>query len=97
VLSAIRAAVRDDGAVVIMDEAVAEEFAPNGDDLERIMYGYSLFLCLPDSLSTPGSVGTGTVMRPDVLEGYARSAGFARADVLPIEDFAFFRFTRLVQ
>ena len=97
VLSAIRAAVRDDGAVVIMDEAVADEFAPNGDDVERIMYGYSLFLCLPDSLSTPGSVGTGTVMRPDVLEGYAHRAGFASADVLPIEDFAFFRFTRLVR
>jgi SAM-dependent methyltransferase len=97
VLSAIRAAVRPDGAVVIMDEAVAEEFTPDADDVERIMYGYSLFLCLPDSLSTPGSVGTGTVMRPAVLEGYARQAGFARAEVLPIEDFAFFRFTRLVQ
>jgi 2-polyprenyl-3-methyl-5-hydroxy-6-metoxy-1,4-benzoquinol methylase len=96
VLDAIRRAVRDDGAVVIMDEAVAEEFAPDGDEVERIMYGYSLFLCLPDSLSTPGSVGTGTVMRPAVLERYATDAGFSAARVLPIEDFAFFRFTRLV-
>lgn len=95
VLSALRRAVRDDGAVVIMDEAVADRFAPDGDDVERIMYGYSLFICLPDSLSTPGSAGTGTVMRPAVLEGYAREAGFSRAEPLPIEDFASFRFTRL--
>lgn len=95
VLAALRRAVRDDGAVVIMDEAVADRFAPDGDDVERIMYGYSLFICLPDSLSTPGSVGTGTVMRPAVLERYARDAGFSGTESLPIEDFAFFRFTRL--
>ncbi|MRX43930.1 class I SAM-dependent methyltransferase [Agromyces kandeliae] len=95
VLAALRRVVRDDGAVVIMDEAVAERFAPDGDDVERVMYGYSLLVCLPDSLSTPGSVATGTVMRPSTLEGYARSAGFDSAEALPIEGFAAFRFTRL--
>ncbi|WP_353815196.1 class I SAM-dependent methyltransferase [Agromyces sp. SYSU T00266] len=95
VLAALRRVVRDDGAVVIMDEAVAERFAPDGDAVERIMYGYSLLVCLPDSLSTPGSVGTGTVMRPETLAGYAGSAGFASAEVLPIDGFASFRFTRL--
>lgn len=97
VLAAIRAAVRDDGAVVVMDEAVAPHFAPDGDELERVMYGYSLFICLPDSLSTPGSVGTGTVMRQSTLERYAKDAGFAGIEALPIEDFAMFRFTRLLQ
>lgn len=97
VLAAIRAAVRDDGAVVIMDERVAPAFAPHGDEIERVMYGYSLFICLPDSLSTPGSVGTGTVMRQSTLEQYAREAGFSGIEELPIEDFAFFRFTRLVR
>ncbi|WP_211195890.1 class I SAM-dependent methyltransferase [Agromyces sp. H66] len=86
VLHAIRRAVRDDGVVVVMDEAVAERFAPDGDEVERIMYGYSLFLCLPDSLSTTDSVGTGTVMRPAVLDGYAREAGFSGAEVLPSRD-----------
>lgn len=95
VLAALRRVVRDDGAVVIMDEAVAERFAPDGDDVERVMYGYSLLVCLPDSLSTPGSVATGTVMRPETLERYARSAGFGSAEVLPIDGFASFRFTRL--
>lgn len=97
VLAAIRRAVRDDGEVVIMDEAVAERFAPDGDDVERLMYGYSILGCLPDSLSSPGSVGTGTVMRQSTLERYAREAGFTGIEELPIEGFAFFRFTRLVR
>jgi len=96
VLSAIRRAVRPDGHVVIMDEAVAPAFAADGDDVERVMYGYSIFVCLPDSLSTSGSVGTGTVMRQSTLEGYARDAGFSGIEELPIEDFAAFRFTRLL-
>ncbi|RXZ73274.1 class I SAM-dependent methyltransferase [Agromyces albus] len=97
VLAAIRRAVRDDGQVVIMDEAVAERFAPDGDEVERYMYGFSLVVCLPDSLSSPGSVGTGTVMRQSTLEGYAREAGFSGIEELPIEGFASFRFTRLVR
>lgn len=96
VLDAIRRAVRADGAVVIMDEAVAPEFTADGDDVERLMYGYSILICLPDSLSTPGSVGTGTVMRQSTLERYAREAGFSSIEELPIEGFALFRFTRLV-
>ena len=34
-------------------------------------------------------------MRPAVLEGYAREAGFDGLEILPIEDFSFFRFYRL--
>lgn len=95
VLTAIRGTTRPDGAVVVMDEGVADTFAPNGDELERLMYAYSLFICLPDSLSTPGSVGTGTVMRPATLGRYARAAGFSRVETLPIEGFSVFRFYRL--
>ncbi|MFT4212555.1 MAG: class I SAM-dependent methyltransferase [Microbacterium sp.] len=95
VLAGIRRAMRPDGVVVVMDEAVAEAFAPDGDEIERTMYAYSLFICLPDSMSTPGSVATGTVMRPATLERYAREAGFGGVDVLPIDGFAAFRFYRL--
>lgn len=97
VLAAMRAAVRDDGPVVVMDEGVAETFAAPGDDLERIMYGYSLLICLPDSMSHRPSVATGTVMRPGVLRGYAQEAGFADIEILPIEDFGFFRFYSLLR
>ncbi|MEX0755556.1 MAG: class I SAM-dependent methyltransferase [Actinomycetota bacterium] len=84
-----------DGTVVVMDERVAEEFGNIGDPLERMMYGFSTLVCLPDGLSTPGSVGTGTVMRPSVLRGYAKQAGFRDVEILPIEHDVF-RFYRLV-
>lgn len=96
VLDAVRRAVRPDGVVVVMDEAVADEFSAPADDVDRIMYGYSLFVCLPDGLSTQPSAGTGTVMRPATLRRYAREAGYSDVEVLPVDDFAFFRFYRLV-
>ena len=83
VLSAIRAAVRPGGPVVVMDEAVNDAFAAPGDDTERLMYGFSTLVCLPDGLAHPDSVGTGTVMRLETLRGYARAAGFADVEVLP--------------
>ncbi|MFD4402269.1 class I SAM-dependent methyltransferase [Nocardia sp. NPDC058499] len=92
VLAAVRRALRPGGIMVVMDEAVAPEFAPGGDDLERLMYGFSLFVCLPDGMSSPPSAGTGTVMRAATLRDYALEAGFTRFDVLPIEDFGFWRF-----
>jgi len=95
VLAGMRRALAPDGVAVIMDEAVAETFAPPGDDTERLMYGFSLFICLPDGLSSQPSAGTGTVMRRAVLDRYAREAGFQGADVLPIDDFGFWRFYRL--
>ena len=95
VLSAVRRALTPGGFVVVMDEAVAERFAPDGDELERLMYGFSLFICLPDSLSSPPSVGTGTVMRPDTLRSYAERAGFTRTEVLPVGEFGLWRLYQL--
>ena len=97
VLAAMRRAARPGAPVVVMDEAVKETFTAPGDELERMMYGFSLAVCLPDGMSSPGSSGTGTVMRPSVLEGFARRAGYDHLDVLPIEDFGFFRFYQLHQ
>ena len=87
--------VRDDGMVLVMDERVPEEFTGRGDPVEQLMYGFSLLVCLPDGMSHEGSVGTGTVMRPATLRGYAQQAGFADLEVLPIEHDTF-RFYRLV-
>ncbi|PVZ11159.1 class I SAM-dependent methyltransferase [Actinomycetospora cinnamomea] len=95
VLGAMRRAVAEDGTVLIMDEKVADTFAPNGDEAEQLFYGFSLLCCLPDGLSTPGSVGTGTVMRRSTLEEYARAAGFAAVEVLDELDNDMFRFYRL--
>lgn len=95
VLSSIRRSVRSGGPVVIMDEAVADNFSAPADEVDQIMYGFSLFVCLPDGLSSTPSAGTGTVMRRQVLTDYATRAGFSRVEVLPIEDFSFFRFYQL--
>jgi SAM-dependent methyltransferase len=96
VLAAMRSAVAPGAPVVVMDEGVAHEFTAPGDDVERFMYGFSMFVCLPDGMSSKPSVGTGTVMRPSTLASYAQQAGFAGIEVLPIEDFGVFRFYRLV-
>jgi SAM-dependent methyltransferase len=95
-LAELRRAIRPGGVVVIMDEAVGEAFAPDGDELERLMYGFSLLVCLPDGMSSSPSVGTGTVMRPDTLRAYAREAGFGAVEVLPTGEFGFWRFYKLV-
>lgn len=95
VLAAVRGALAPDGCLVVMDEAVADVFAPEGDEVERLMYGFSLLVCLPDSMSHSPTVATGTVMRADVLGSYANEAGFASVEVLPIENFGFWRFYRL--
>ena len=95
VLGACHRALRDDGVVVVMDEAVGETFTAPADDVDRLMYGFSLLVCLPDGMSHPDSAATGTVMRPATLRRYAREAGFRAVDVLPVEDFGFWRFYRL--
>jgi SAM-dependent methyltransferase len=93
VLGAVHA-LAPTGWVLVVDERVAPERVAPADALERWFYGFSLTVCLPDGLSRPGGVGTGTVMRPSTLDRYARTAGFARAEVLDVEH-ALFRFYRL--
>ena len=94
VLAAMRALVGPRGTVLVMDERVAETFTAPGDEVERLMYGYSLMCCLPDGMAHQPSAATGTVMRPDLLRRYAVAAGFAGIEVLGIQD-DFFRFYRL--
>jgi len=81
--------------VVVVDEAVADSLQAPANEVDRFMYGCSLFICLPDGLSSTPSAGTGTVFRRSILEDYAARAGFDRVSVLPIEDFSFFRFYQL--
>lgn len=95
VLTTMRRLTKPGGRVIVMDERCAEEFGAFGDIVERVLYAYSLIICLPDGMSHQPSAGTGTVMRPSTLDAYARKAGFARAEVLPLEH-DMFRFYELV-
>jgi SAM-dependent methyltransferase len=94
VLGSMRRMAGDDGQVIVMDERVGERFTGRGDDVERLMYGFSILLCLPDGRSHDPSAATGTVMRPDTLRGYARQAGFSEVEILPIDN-DLWRFYRL--
>lgn len=95
VLSTVRSALAPGGTMVVMDEAAAETFAPDGDETERLLYGFSLFVCLPDSMSHDPTVATGTVIREATVRQIAADAGFTWVDVLPIDDFGIWRFYRL--
>lgn len=94
VLRQARQLLAPNGAVLVGDERVAETFTAPGDELERFEYGWSAPHCLAVALVEPDAAGTGTVMRPDTVRGYARAAGFSTVTVLPTEH-DFWRFYRL--
>jgi SAM-dependent methyltransferase len=93
-LRAARAATAADGAVLVVDERVAERFAAPGDEVERMMYGWSVTHCLPTQLVDEPSAAIGTVMRAGTVRECALEAGFDRVEVLPVEN-DFFRLYRL--
>ena len=94
VLTAMRRLVGDNGTVLIVDEKVADRFTAPGDEVERMMYGWSVLHCLPVGMVDQPSAATGTVMRASTFRSYAQAAGFQAVDELPIEH-DFFRFYRL--
>lgn len=93
-LQAMRRLAADAGTVIVVDERVGERFTAAGNDVEWMMYGWSILHCLPAGLADVPSAGTGTVLRAPVLKRYAEDAGFSAAEVLPIEA-DFFQFYRL--
>jgi len=93
-LMAARALLADGGCVIIGDERVADVFTAPGDEVERLMYGFSILHCLPASRTESPSAATGTVLRRSTLSNWANQAGFGQVDVLPIEN-EMWRFYRL--
>lgn len=94
VLRAMRRMVAEDGHVLVADMAGAEEFAADGDLVQRALYGFSVLICLPDAMSGNPEGATGTVMRPSTMHRYARDAGFSAAVPLDVEH-DFWRFYEL--
>lgn len=96
-LRSARRLVADDGALLVVDERVAESFDPDAGQVERMMYGWSLLHCLPAGMAD-GAMGccggTGTVMRTDTVKRYASEAGFTNCTVLLVDNF-FFRLYRI--
>jgi SAM-dependent methyltransferase len=95
VLAGMRAAAAPDAIVLVVDEAADQVLTTPGDEIQRLLYGFSLLVCLPDSLSHAGSAGTGAVMRPGTLASYASAAGYAGVEALDVSDTGFWRIYRL--
>ena len=93
-LNAMLRLVGPRGTALVMDERVDDEFSAPGDEIHRLMYGFSFLHCLPVGMMEQPSVATGTVMRPSTFISYATQAGFKSVDILPVEN-DFFRFYRL--
>ena len=94
-LQAMRSLTGEDGAAIVVDERVAESFEAPSDEVERLMYGFSVLHCLPVGMAKQPSAATGTVMRPATLRRYATQAGYRDVEILPIEN-DLWRFYRLV-
>lgn len=90
VLSAARDALAADGVLLVADEAVAASFAVPGDEVERMMYGWSISHCLPAAMAEQPSAAIGTVIREGTVRDLCQQAGFGRFDVLGV-DAGFFR------
>jgi len=93
-LRAMRQLAGNAGAVLVVEERVGETFTALGNDVEWMMYGWSILHCLPVGKAEAPSAETGTVMRPETLRRYALEAGFRSVEILPIDHF-FFRLYRL--
>ena len=94
VLGALHQMLRENGSVLLADERVASSFTAPGDEVERMMYGWSISHCLPAAMVDQAADPTGTVLREPTVRDLAGRAGFRSVDVLPIEN-DFFRFYRL--
>lgn len=94
VLSAIRGALKPGASLLVADERVGEAFTAPSDEIERLMYAYSVLMCLPNGMAEKPTAATGTVMRPATLKRYASEAGFQNFEVLDI-DLPTLRFYRL--
>jgi SAM-dependent methyltransferase len=96
VLRAVREALGPDGVVLVADEKVADHFTAPGDELERMMYGWSVTHCLPAALAEEPSAALGTVLRAPIVNELATQAGFGSVERLDV-DAGFFQLYLLHQ
>lgn len=80
--------------MLVVDEQVADTFTAPGDEVERVMYGWSVLHCLPASRAETPSAALGTVLRAPTVRCLANEAGFGSVEILDIDN-DFFRFYRL--
>ncbi len=76
-LAVMRRLAAPAGTVLVVEERSGETFSLPASPNDRLNYGWSVLTCLASAMNGPGAAGTGTVLRRDTLERYARQAGFS--------------------
>lgn len=84
-LASARAMLTDGGCLLVGDTRAGETFTAPGDEVERLLYGFSILHCLPAGRTETASAATGAVLRPATLRAYAAEAGLRDVQILPIE------------
>lgn len=79
-LAAIRAALADDGTLLVKEIRCGETLEDNKrNPMLAMMYGFSITSCMSSATSEPGGMGLGTVGLPEsTLRELAEAAGFTR-------------------
>lgn len=85
VLAAIRRHLLPGATLLVVDDRGDEHFTAPGDEMQRLLYGFSVSHCLPVAMAEAPSEAIGTVVRPHTVADCARRAGFTHCDVLAIE------------
>ncbi len=77
-LAAIRAALRDDGTLLVKEIRCADTLEENmRNPMLAMMFGFSITSCMSSATSEPGGMGLGTVGLPESkLRALATDAGF---------------------
>lgn len=83
-LGQIRALLKPDGALMVMEPRAADRLQDNVNSLGAIYYGFSVFHCMTQSLAQDGP-GLGTCLGPTRTLDLLREGGFSRAEALPIK------------
>jgi SAM-dependent methyltransferase len=93
-LRRIRGLLAPGAPLLVVDEKVAESFTAGGGEIERLYYAWSVLHCVPATLAESPKIAHGTVLRTDTVRQWARAAGYASVEVLPIAN-DLWRFYRL--
>lgn len=94
VLGAIHEMLKPGGTLMVADERTEDAFTAPASETERLFYAYSVLCCLPSAMDDPSSAATGTVMRQDAFERYAKEAG-VRHGLGLADEHDFLRFYRI--
>ncbi|WP_028927215.1 class I SAM-dependent methyltransferase [Pseudonocardia acaciae] len=86
-LRAARAAVAEDGRVMLVEPMSWDRVSDALNPLGRLLAGASLFICLPSGLSAPPAAGLGNQAGPRRTQELAVEAGFSDARVATATDF----------